>query len=313
MRGCLLLVLFLIAGLASAAVPPRQMALTIDDLPSQEMALSTDADLAARNARIIAALKGTNAIGFVNEQKLEVDGVVVSARVQWLRDWLVAGIELGNHTLNHNGLHATPIDDYERSILEGERVLRPLLAEFGREPRWFRHPYLQAGQDDAVRARLDGFLARHGYRIAPVTVDNGEWIYARAYVLLLNAGRHDEARALIPEYIDYIEAKCQFFEQASKRLFGREIVQILLFHANALNADALPALLDRLRKRGYDFVTLESALADPAYRHADGYRGRAGISWLHRWAMAEQKPKVFYEGEPAVPQHALDLAGVEGE
>jgi hypothetical protein len=64
MRGCLLLVLFLIAGLASAAVPPRQMALTIDDLPSQEMALSTDADLAARNARIIAALKGTNAIGF---------------------------------------------------------------------------------------------------------------------------------------------------------------------------------------------------------------------------------------------------------
>lgn len=53
--------------------------------------------------------------------------------------------------------------------------------------------------------------------------------------------------------------------------------------------------------------------ADPAYRHADGYRGRAGISWLHRWAMAEKKPKVFYEGEPAVPQHVLDIAGVEGE
>jgi peptidoglycan/xylan/chitin deacetylase (PgdA/CDA1 family) len=306
-------VVLLMAANAGAEVPRRQMALTIDDLPSQEVNRASEADLAARNARIVAALKGTNAIGFVNEDKLEVDGEVAPQRVQWLRDWLVAGIELGNHTFNHNGLHDTPITTYEQSILDGERMLRPLMAEFGREPRWFRHPYLQAGQDDAVRARLDGFLAEHGYRIAPVTIDNGEWIYARAYLLLRDAGKRDEARALIPEYVDYMDAKCQFFEQASKRLFGREIPQVLLFHANALNADALPALIDRLRRRGYDFVDLDTALADPAYRHADGYRGRAGISWLHRWAMAEKKPKVFYEGEPAVPQHVLDIAGVEGE
>lgn len=303
----------LMAANAGAEVPRRQMVLTIDDLPSQEVTRASEADLAARNARIVAALKGRNAVGFVNEDKLEIDGKVAPKRVQWLRDWLAAGIELGNHTYNHNGLHATPIADYEQSILDGERVLRPLLAEFKREPGWFRHPYLQAGQDDAVRLRLDGFLEQRGYRIAPVTVDNGEWIYARAYLLLLEAGKPDAARALIPDYIDYMEAKCQFFEQASKRLFGREIPQVLLFHANALNADALPALLDRLRKRGYDFVDLDTTLADPAYKRADGYRGRAGISWLHRWAMAEKKPKVFYEGEPAVPQQVLDLAGVEGE
>jgi peptidoglycan/xylan/chitin deacetylase (PgdA/CDA1 family) len=302
-------------GLATAAwaAPPRQIAITIDDLPSQEVARSSERDLAARNARIVAALRGTNATGFVNENKLEVEGKVDPQRVQWLRDWLAAGIALGNHTYDHNGLHATPIEIYERSITDGERVLRPLLAELGQAPRWFRHPYLQAGQDEAVRARLDGFLAEHGYRIAPVTVDNGEWIYARAYLLLLEDGRGEAARALIPDYLDYMEAKCQFFEQASKRLFGREIAQILLIHANALNAEALPALLDRLRRRGYAFIDLDTALADPAYRHEDGYRGRAGISWLHRWAMAEQKPKVFYEGEPAVPKHVLDIAGVAGE
>lgn len=306
-------VLLATAALVRAEVPPRQMALTIDDLPSQEVARADEATLAARNARIVAALKGTHAVGFVNEDKLEVDGRVAPHRVQWLRDWLAAGIELGNHTYNHNGLHQTPIETYERSILDGERVLRPLMAEFDRAPRWFRHPYLHAGQDDAVRARLDAFLAEHGYRVAPVTVDNGEWIYARAYALLLEAGKGREARALIPDYVDYMDAKCRFFEQASKRLFGREIPQVLLFHANALNADALPALLERLRKRGYEFVDLDTALADPAYRHADAYRGRGGISWLHRWAITEKKPKSFYEGEPAVPQHVLDLAGVEGE
>lgn len=306
-------VLLATATLVRAEVPPRQMALTIDDLPSQEVARADESALAARNARIVAALKGTHAVGFVNEDKLEVGGKVDPKRVQWLRDWLAAGIELGNHTYNHNGLHQTPIEAYERSILDGERVLRPLMAEFERTPRWFRHPYLHAGQDDAVRVRLDAFLAEHGYRVAPVSVDNGEWIYARAYSLLLEAGKGREARALIPDYVDYMEAKCQFFEQASKRLFGREIPQVLLFHANALNADALPALLERLRKRGYEFVDLDTALADPAYRHADAYRGRAGISWLHRWAITEKKPKSFYEGEPAVPQHVLDLAGVEGE
>lgn len=302
---------FLLA--VAQAASPRQVAITIDDLPSSEVSLSSEADLAARNARIVAALRGTNAIGFVNENKLEVDGAVSAARLQWLRDWLAAGIALGNHTYNHNGLHATAIADYERSILDGERQLRPLLAEFKQVPRWFRHPYLQAGQDGGLRTHLDAFLGEHGYRIAPVTVDNGEWIYARAYLLLRNAGKHAEAQALVREYIDYLEAKFQFFEQASKRLFGREIAQVLLIHANALNADALPTLLDRLRRRGYAFVGLEVALADPAYQHADGYRGRAGISWLHRWAMAEHKPTVFYEGEPAVPQPVLDLAGVDGE
>lgn len=308
-----LAVLFVASSVAQADVPPRQMALTIDDLPSQEVRRSGEADLAARNARIVAALKGTQAIGFVNEDKLEVGGQVAPQRVQWLRDWLAAGIELGNHTDSHNGLHQTPIEAYERSIRDGERVLRPLMAEFGREPRWFRHPYLHAGQDEAVRVRLDAFLAQHGYRVAPVTIDNGEWIYARAYMMLLEAGESEKARALIPDYVDYMEAKCQFFEQASKRLFGREIPQVLLIHANALNADALPRLLERMRRRGYEFVDLDSALADPAYRHADAYRGRAGISWLHRWAISEKKPKPFYEGEPAVPQLVLDLAGVEGE
>ena len=308
--GCLLAAL---ASLVHAETLTRRVALTIDDLPSPEISRSSPAELQARNARIVAALRGTRAIGFVNEDKLQVDGRIDPARVALLEAWLDGGLELGNHTFNHNGLHATEIKAYTQSILDGERVLRRLLAAHGQTPKWFRHPYLQAGQDDGGRAKLDAFLAEHGYRIAPVTVDNGEWIYARAYLQLLDAGKADAAAGLIREYIDYIDAKFAFFEQASQRLFGREIAQILLLHANALNADALPALLERVRQRGYVFIDLETAVADPAYQHEDGYRGRAGISWLHRWAMAEDKPKSFYAGEPVVPRHVLDLAGVDGE
>jgi peptidoglycan/xylan/chitin deacetylase (PgdA/CDA1 family) len=299
----LALALAWVAGTA-AAVEPRRVSITVDDLPWAELARTGDAAAAARSRRLVASLRDTHAIGFVNEDKLERDGVQVPARVAMLEDWLDAGLALGNHAYGHPGLHATPIADYERAILDGER---------GLELAWFRHPYLQAGRDDADRARLAAFLDARGYRVAPVTVDNGDWIYARAY--LEAEGKRDEAlqARLRRDFVDYIDAKFRFYEDASRRLFGREIPQVLLLHANALNADTMPALLDRLRRRGYAFVSLADAVADPAYAHEDGYRGGAGISWMHRWAMAEEKPRVFYEGEPLVAQYVLDLAGVKGE
>ena len=54
-------------------------------------------------------------------------------------------------------------------------------------------------------------------------------------------------------------------------------------------------------------------MRDPAYARTDGYSGRYGPSWLHRWAMAEKKPKEFYAGEPVVPKWVMDLADVESE
>jgi peptidoglycan/xylan/chitin deacetylase (PgdA/CDA1 family) len=299
----------------ATAAEPRRVAITVDDLPWVEFNQSTPAEVRARHLHLIDALARhrSKAIGFVNEDKLYRDSTLQTARRQMLDDWLQRGLDLGNHSFGHVGLHATPIADYEQAILRGEEVLRPLMQQHGHALQWFRQPYLQAGRDDAVRNRLDGFLAAHGYRIAPVTIDNGDWIFARAYVNALNARDAQLAANLRARFIGYIEAKFDYYEQQSKRLFGREIPQVLLLHASALNAAAMDELLRRIEKRGYTFVTLDEALHDPAYAHANGYRGGAGISWMHRWAMAEQRPRVFYEGEPEVPADVMALAGVDSE
>ena len=42
-----------------------------------------------------------------------------------------------------------------------------------------------------------------------------------------------------------------------------------------------------LQARGYTFVSLDEALADPAYALADGYVGPRGLSWVHRWALGK--------------------------
>jgi hypothetical protein len=107
--------------------------------------------------------------------------------------------------------------------------------------------------------------------------------------------------------------KVDYYERQSQALLGYALPQVWLLHANALNAVAYAELVAAVRRRGYRAVTLDEALADPAYARPDGYSGRYGPSWLHRWAMAEQRPKAFYAGEPEVPRWVLDLAGVESE
>ena len=98
----------------------------------------------------------------------------------------------------------------------------------------------------------------------------------------------------------------EFAEMLSLQSFRREIPQVLLIHANQLNANTLDTLLTLLERRGYRFITLDQALADPAYQTRDEYVGPAGISWLRRWQPALGK-KMDQVAEPAPPNWVLEL------
>jgi hypothetical protein len=146
-----------------------------------------------------------------------------------------------------------------------------------------------------------------------VTVDTSDWLWAAAYRKAI-AAKDAAAMAKLREgYVPYMLAKVDYFEAQSIALLGYNLPQILLMHANELNADAYGELLEGLRKRGYSFIDLETALQDPAYQRADAYTGRWGPSWIHRWAIGEQKPKEFFAGEPVVPQWVKDYAGIQSE
>jgi len=92
------------------------------------------------------------------------------------------------------------------------------------------------------------------------------------------------------EYVPYMESLVSFFEKRSVEVVGREFPQVLLIHANHLNAELLPALLDMFEKRGYRFISLEHALQDEAYRLPNEYAGKGGFSWIHRWSMTKGMP-----------------------
>ena len=281
----------------------RRVAITIDDLPVVSRNFQTAADHDRITRQLVAALGAHRvpAIGFVNEGKMYRDGEVDSADVALLRQWTRAGFELGNHTSAHLDLHTAPIDDYLAGIVRGDAITRAILATEGKKPRYFRHPFLHTGRSLGDRARVDSVLADRGYRVAPVTIDNSDYVFAAAYDDAL--GRRDSVQAgkIGAEYVAYMDRVFAYYEAQTTAIIGRGIPHVLLIHASLLNADWFDRLATMIERRGYAFVSLDEALKDPAYRSADTYVGPAGITWLHRWALTRGMRGAVFEGEPEVP------------
>lgn len=305
-----ILILFLTFGLNAQE---RFIAVTIDDLP----VVAKNSDLQIRQeitGKLLAHITKAKvpAIGFVNEGKLYKDGKLIQAEVDLLKQWINAGLELGNHTYSHLSLHSNPLEKYTDEIIKGEIVTKKLLAEKGMQIRYFRHPYLNTGLDLRVKKDLDAFLSEHKYTIAPVTIDNGDWIFARAYDNAIEKNDRKLKRQIGNAYVPYLEAKTKYWEQQSLKLFDREIKQILLLHANSINADYFDDIAKMYKKRGYNFIALEEALKDEAYKLPDTFTRKAGISWLHRWAL-EKGRETIVKDEPGVPEFVMKAAGVNSE
>jgi peptidoglycan/xylan/chitin deacetylase (PgdA/CDA1 family) len=294
----------------------REVAVTFDDLPVISVTRWDVASHRAITTRLLEAVAahGVPAVGFVNEENLLEGGNADLGRVALLRQWLEAGLELGNHTFAHLDLHATPVGRFEDDVVRGEPVTRALLDARGLPLRYFRHPYLRTGTDLAVKRRLEAFLAGRGYRIAPVTVYTEDYLFAAAYDRAVERGDHSAARQVADAYVPYVESQFQYFEDLSRRLLGHEVRQILLLHANTINAERFDEMARMLERRGYAFVTLERALGDDAYAAPDDYARPDGISWLQRWALNQGRPGGFLDGEPATPGFVLAQSGegVEG-
>ena len=279
--ACLLTLLLASAAFAQAR---RQVAVTFDDLPAAGADLAT---MRETNAKLLATIKRHRipAVAFVNEGRLRRRGEE-RERIALLRAWLDAGLELGNHTFSHILIDRHPLSAYREDVIRGETVTRMLLAERGRKLRYFRHTQLRTGPTEEYRRGLSEFLAARGYTVAPVTVDNQEWVFAHVYARAVERGDAETARRVSAEYLRYMEDIFDFFEKLSADFLGYEVKQTLLLHANELNADHFDALAAMLKRRGYSFVTLERALTDRAYALPEA-RADTGLSWLHRWMLAK--------------------------
>lgn len=290
------------AGTADTSGVARAVALTFDDLPWADADVPLDS-VARRTRRMLAVLRAHHApaVAFVIGRR-SLAGGHADRRLDLLRAWRDAGVELGNHTWSHLSFQKTPLDRYEDDVLRGDAVPRLLMGEVGKRPRYFRPPFNQTGPTREARDAFAAFLAERGYVVAPFTVEDVDYAFDDLY----RSAAGDSARQerVGRAYLSHFDTAMAFAERLSRETFGRAIPQVLLLHADDLNALYLDRLLDRLEGRGYRFISLRTALADSAYATPDGYVGRWGISWLHRWRAGLGLPSRLRE-EPDPPAWIL--------
>jgi len=288
----------------------KQVCFTIDDLPLVPYGITDTVYQNSIMNKLIASLKANEipAIGFVNETKLYNNGGSVPFQTRLLNRWVVNNLALGNHTFSHLDYNSASLSKYSQDILKGELITREILKKKNSRLQYFRHPYLHTGNSKEKSDSLNLLLDKLGYTVAPVTIDNEDYLFALAYKRAGDKQDHDLMVKIGSDYVLYMENKLKYYENQARKFFGRDISQVLLLHASLLNSDYMDSLAEMFRRNGYNFVTIEKALVDDAYKTSVNVFGNWGISWIDRWALSQGQKGAFFSGDPETPDYIKKLS-----
>ena len=282
----LLVAFFLLVGV----VEGKEISLTFERLPS----LKPYGFFIPREISnmILRSLQGHGIIaaGFVQEEKIDDDlpSFVV------LQDWVEQGHLLGNNTYSYVDLNEVSSDDFIEHVADGQKYIRKVTRATRANYRYIRFPQLHQGNTNGKKKDVAKRLSRADYVIVPATVIPSDFNFNRVYVETKQGSEEmDRLRAV---YLDHLSKSLDYAEEQSERVFGRQVKHILRLHMGVATANFIDGIIDLLKERGYEFVSLEDALSDPAYETEEEYVGPLGLSFLDRVAATQGIP---YDGDHA--------------
>jgi peptidoglycan/xylan/chitin deacetylase (PgdA/CDA1 family) len=257
----------------STSLSAQKIAITIDDLPfGYSAGLSDDQKIEAFD-NILRALKKHK----IKATLFVTSGNMNEATKVILDKALAAGHQLGNHTHQHLDLNQVSAKTYIEDIDSCK-----LLAKKWINSNYFRYAKLHRGNTESKKDSVQAYLNENGYVVAPVTLDNNEWVYNRGYSLSMLINDQNKMDQLGKQYLLHMKEATARYQKLSLQLTDKEIPQILLLHANPINAKYLGKLLDWYKKEGWKFVTLDEVMKDDFYSVEDDYIGPYGLSQLDR-------------------------------
>ncbi|MDF1677131.1 MAG: polysaccharide deacetylase family protein [Legionellaceae bacterium] len=235
--------------------PLREIAITLDDLPLVGSTGHNEAALKREHDRFFSI------IDTLVENQVPATGFVIAGSIgkgQWefLKAFHEAGFTIGNHTYSHANLNSMSSDKYIENVAHADKILSPLMSH----PKYFRYPYLAEGRGEK-KARVQAYLAEHDYVIAPVTIDTKDFRFNSQLYRVPYRSRPNYLPKLKKRYLSYIWKQTL---RAEKRANGKPVRHIILLHANLLNSHFLGDIIQMYREHGYQFITLQKALEEPA-------------------------------------------------
>ena len=184
---------------------------------------------------------------------------------------------------------------YEANIARNQPMLQRLQPEA--DGYWFRYPFLEEGNTVEKREQVRLWLAQHRYKIAEVSMDFQDYLWNEPYARC--AAKRDEhsLQQLHDSYLATADQYIGVFRKLSHNLYGRDVPYVLLLHVGAFDAHMLPELIALFRSRGFAFVPLEQAMADPVYEQDPRLATPGGSTFLEMVA-TERKVEIPDNQEP---------------
>jgi peptidoglycan/xylan/chitin deacetylase (PgdA/CDA1 family) len=259
MKRCFALGLLLCSATVAHA---QQMAITFDDLPAHgdKPAGTTRLGIAQSILTTLKQQQIPPTYGFINGTRPEADASSPAV----LKAWRAAGQPLGNHTWAHQDLNNETPEQFVAEVTRVEPLLKQLMGNEGWH--WLRYPFLHEGDTVAKRRAVRTWLAAHRYRIAEVTMDFGDYLWNAPYARCMDKQDDAAIERLHDSYLSAADQSYGVFRRLSQMVYGRDVKYVLLMHVGAFDAKMLPELLALYRSKGVRFVSLPSAISDPAYR-----------------------------------------------
>lgn len=219
----------------------REIAITVDDLPGENDYLE----------KITHALEKHKApaIGFV------IANQVNKQHVKQLHDFLDSGFLIGNHSYSHLNLRTTSAATYIDDVKRADKILSPLMSG----TKYYRYPYLAQGSL-LKKQKVLNYLAENNYTVAPITIDSRDFEFNLKLAHHISTNGRIDAKwfdTLGKHYLNYVWKQTVAVERRQR---CNATKQILLLHANYLNAYFLDDLLQMYQNHGYRFITLADAL-----------------------------------------------------
>jgi len=201
-----------------------------------------------------------------------------------LDGWTQPGFELGNHTWSHADTNTLSIDGVEEEIVQGEASIRPAMDRAGKPLRYIRFPMNHTGDTAEKRQAIEDLVDRHGYVAAASTIDTSDYVFEVAYQRAIGRSDATCAAHIADAYVAFSAVQIDYYTGLNARVLGRAPAEVALLHVNRINLDTLDRLLALYTTRGYGFVSLAEAQADPAYGRSVTFATRFGPMWGYRWA-----------------------------
>jgi peptidoglycan-N-acetylglucosamine deacetylase len=299
----LLSLLFILLYQASIG-QQKQVAITLDDAPfttwSERTSLRTIEEANSSILRTVSRYNVPVCI-FINESPLIKEGET-DARINVLKQWLSSPlVTAGNHSYSHPNYANMELAAFQDEIIKGEVITKKLLEGTGRSLQYFRFPFNALGRDSITKTTMQTFLKDKGYINTPFTIESSDYLFNTLYQQALNKNDKTRAKVIADAYISYTISVFEYFETLSQQQYQRQVPQIFLGHVNALHADCIAILIEQLKRKGYTFIDLTTALKDDVYKQHDYYAGPYGFSWFYRWERDTQKRKKLLQSQPEPP------------